>query len=109
MEIVSACPLPVGSIMWQAWSGAVVLTVVCKATFWLRSIESPPADAQDPIIDADQYWYDDPRQPVRAATALVPYKRRAAVIVVGHALAPHGVPVRSMYARLCVAGIDKTI
>src|SRR5262245_51195245 len=100
MEVVSACPLPVGSLVWQAWSGAVVLTVVCKATFRLRSIESPLADEQDPIFDADRYWNDDPRRGLCTATDLVPFKRRAEVILVGHAHAPFGAPVRSLVARL---------
>jgi hypothetical protein len=109
MEVVSACPLPVGSIVWQAWSGAVVLTVVCKATFLLRSVESPLADAQDPIVDADRYWNDDPRDSLCAATDLVPFKRRADVVLVGHAYAPLGVPARSLVTRLCVAGADKVV
>jgi hypothetical protein len=109
MEVVPACPLPTGSIVWQTWSGAFVLTVVCKATFVLRSIESPLADVQDPVFDADRYWNDNPREGLSAATDLVPFKRRADVILVGHAYAPYGEPVRSLLARLCVAGADKTI
>ena len=109
MEIVSACPLPVGSLVWRAWSGAVVLTVVCKATFLLRSIESPLAEEQDPIVDADRYWNDDPREALLAATDLVPFKRRADIILVGHAFAPSSDPVRSLRARLCVGGVDKII
>ncbi|MFT3770228.1 MAG: DUF2169 domain-containing protein [Minicystis sp.] len=100
---------PSESIVWRAWSGAVVLTVVCKATFRLRSVESPLADQQDPIVDADRYWYDDPREALRLPTDLVPYKRGAEVIVVGHAHAPHGAPVRSMMARVSVAGCDKIV
>src|ERR1700679_3920817 len=104
MEVASAGPLPVGSVVWQAWSGAFVLTVVCKATFRLRPVESPLADAQDPIVDVDRYWNDDPREALRAATDLVPFKRRADIVLVGHAYAPRGVPARSVLTRLCVAG-----
>lgn len=109
MELISTCSLPVGSIVWQSWSGAVVLTVVCKATFRLRSMESPLADVQDPIFEADQYWYDDPRAALRVPTDLVPFKRGAEVMVVGHAYAPYGTPVRSLPARLRVAGVDKAV
>lgn len=109
MEVVSVCPLPVGSVVWQAWSGAVVLTVVCKATFRLRAVESPLAEAQDPIVEVDRYWNDDPREALRWATDLVPFKRRADVVLAGHGHAPHGVAVGSLVTRLCVAGIDKCI
>lgn len=109
MEIVAAPPFPVGSLVWRAWSGAVVLTVVCKTTFLLRSVESPLAEEQEPIVDADRTWNDDPREALRAATDLVPFKRRADVILVGNAFASSGDPVRSLRARLCVGGIDKTI
>lgn len=109
MDVASACALPVGSIVWQTWSGAVVLTVVAKASYLLRSVESRLAEKQDPIIAADRTWYDDPREALWLANDLVPYKRRAEVVVVGHAQAPHGVPVRSLRARLSVAGIDKSI
>jgi hypothetical protein len=108
MEVASTGPLPVGSIVWQAWSGAFVLSVVCKATFRLRSVESPLAEAQDPIVPTDRYWHDDPREALRAPTDLVPFKRRAEVILVGHAYAPHG-PARSVLTRLCVAGADKLV
>lgn len=109
MEVVSACPLPVGSIVWQAWSGAVVLSVVAKATFLLSPEGSRLAEAQDPILDADQYWNDDPREALRAATDLVPFKRRAEIVLVGHAYAPRGSPVRSVTTRVCAAGADKLL
>ncbi|MCA9297411.1 MAG: DUF2169 domain-containing protein, partial [Phycisphaerales bacterium] len=109
MDVVSACALPVGSVVWITWSGAIVLTVVAKSTFLLRSVESRLAEKQDPIFEADRTYYDNPHEALQVATDLVPYKRRADVIVVGHAQAPHGVAVRSFRARLCTLGIDKTI
>jgi hypothetical protein len=109
MQVVSACALPVGSVVWQARSGAVVLTVVCKATFRLRPGESLLADEQEPLVEADRHWNDDPREGLRAASDLVPFKRRADVILVGHAHAPRGEPVQSLVARLCVGALDKSI
>src|SRR5580692_9318161 len=109
MEVVSACPLSAGSIVWRAQSGALVLTVVAKGTFQLASIESRLAEVQDPIVVADRYWNDDPRQSLLAPSDLVPWKRRADVIVVGHAYAPYGDAVRSLLARVYVAGADKTV
>jgi hypothetical protein len=109
MEVVSACPLSVGSLLWRAQSGALVLTVAAKATFQLKSIESPLAEQQDPIVPADRYWNDDPRQALVAASDLVPWKRRADVVIVGSAFAPFGEPVRSLVVRLSVAGADKAM
>jgi hypothetical protein len=109
MLVVSACTLPVSSIVWRTRSGAFVLTVVCKATFRLRPVESLLADEQVPPIEADLHWNDDPRQSLRAVSDLVPFKRRADVILVGHAYAPRGEPVQSLVARLSVGGIDKSV
>lgn len=109
MEVVSPCGLPVGSIIWQTWSGAVVLSVVCKATFLLRAVESRLAEKQEPIYEADRTFYDDPRESLQIATDLVPFKRRPEILVVGHALAPYAVPVRTLKVRFATAGIDKSI
>jgi hypothetical protein len=109
MDVISACELPVGSIVWQTWTGAVVLSVVCKATHRLRSVFSPLADEQDPVVLADRTFYDNPREALQAATDLVPFKRRAEILVVGSARAPHGVAVRSLQVRFYVAGADKTM
>lgn len=109
MEIVSACPLPVSSIVWQARSGGVSLTVVCKATFALAPVESSLAEDQDPVNEADLHWNDDPRESLRCVGDLVPFKSRAEVLLVGHAHAPRGEPVRSLVARLCVGEVDKAV
>jgi hypothetical protein len=109
MLLVSTCPLPVGSILWQTWSGATVLSVVCKATFLLRAVQCPLAEVQDPVLDADRYLHDDPRAELLAPTDLVPFKRRAEVIVVGHARAASGATVHSLRAELRVAGISKAL
>jgi len=109
MEVVSACPLPVGSIVWQTRSRGASLTVVCKATYALCPVESPLAEDQDPLHDADHFWNDDPRQELRLASDLVPFKRRADVLLTGHAYAPRGEPTRSLVARLLVGEIDKAI
>lgn len=107
MDIISHSGLPVASIVWQTWSGAVVISVVCKATFRLRSTFSPLAAEQDPIVTADRTFGDDPRAELEAATDLAPFKRGAEILVVGHAHAPRGAPVRSLQVRVCAAGVDK--
>ena len=88
MNIVSACPLHVGSIVWQPRPGAWVATVVVKATYVLLPGESVLAREQDPINDTDAHWNDDERRSLHAATDLAPLKRRADVFVTGHAHAP---------------------
>ena len=92
MLVVSACTLPVGSIVWRTRSGAFVLTVVCKATFRLRPVESLLADEQVPPLEADLHWNDDPRQSLRAVSDLAPFKRRADVISLHTPLTPETRP-----------------
>ena len=76
MDVVSACPFRVGSVLWQTARGDRTLTVVAKATYTLRPGESPLAAAQDEIHESDGYWNYD------AASDLVPFKRRADVLPV---------------------------
>ena len=108
MDVVSDCPLQVGSVLWQR-DGAFTLTVVCKATYTLLPAESPLALEQDVPIELDEYWDDDERRSLHAASDLVPFKRRVDVFLVGYAFAPKGRPVRSLLVRLVVGGIDKRI
>ncbi len=109
MNIVSACPLHVGSIVWQPRPGAWVATVVVKATYVLLPGESVLAREQDPINDTDAHWNDDERRSLHAATDLAPLKRRADVFVTGHAHAPRAKPVSSLVARLAVGALHKAI
>src|SRR5512140_2727900 len=109
MDVVSACSLRVASILWQPPAGAFALTIVCKATYTLLPGESPLAPDQDEPHEADDYWNDDERRSLHLASDLAPFKRRADVILVGHAYAPEGQPVSSLRARLVVGQVDKTI
>ena len=109
MDVVSACPLRVGSILWQTGAGAHTLTVVCKATYDLMQVESPLALAQDEPNEVDEYWNDDERRSLHAPSDLAPFKRHADVILIGHAFAPGGQAVRSLAVRLVVGDIDKTV
>ncbi len=95
--------------MWQPRPGAWMLTVVCKATYVLMPGESPLAPEQDEPTDADGYWNDDETRSLSFASDLAPFKRRADVLVVGHAFAPKRRPVGSLIARLVVGDVDKTI
>ncbi|MDI1432131.1 DUF2169 family type VI secretion system accessory protein, partial [Polyangium sorediatum] len=110
MEVVSACPLRVGSILWQPREGAYVLTVVCKATFTLAPEVSSLAEEQDDPNEHDEYWDDDARRSLSAASDLAPFKRGADILLVGHAYAPHASPGGPFFARLGVGDVlDKAI
>src|SRR5687767_6106710 len=109
MQVVSVCPLRVESVVWRPKPGAFALTIVCKATFELEPGESRLASEQDEVSARDGYWNDDPRRSLHAVDDLVPFRPRADVILVGHAFAPRGEPVRSLVARLVVGEVDKSV
>lgn len=108
MDVSSACPLRVGSIVWQPRPGAYALTVVCKATYVLAAGTSSFTGEQDEVHARDIHW-EGPQSSLRHATDLVPFKRRPEVLLVGHAYAPGGQPVPSLVARLVVGDMDKAI
>lgn len=109
MDVVSSCPLRVASVVWQPRPGAWMLTVVCKATFVLMPVVSPLAPEQDEPNEADGYWNDEETRSLNFASDLALFKRRADVLVVGHAFAPERRPVGSLVARLVVGEVDKAI
>lgn len=109
MQVSSACPLRVASLVWQPRPAAFALTIVCKATFTLRPGISPLASAQEKPWKADLPWGNDPRASLWAANDLAPFKRRLDVILIGHAYAPRGELVTSLIARLAVGAVDKQI
>ena len=102
MQVVSTSALRVGSLVWQPWPRVWALSVICKATFLLAPGTSQLADVQDELFDDDGYWDDDPQRSLYAPSDLVPVKPRADVLLVGHAFAPGGRPVRSLVARFVV-------
>jgi hypothetical protein len=95
--------------MWQPRPGAFAVTVVCKATYLLAHGAVPLAPIQEEPHAHDVPWGDDPRGSVRLASDMAPFKRRAEVLLVGHAYAPGGQAVPSLRARLLVGTVDKTI
>ena len=109
MDVISAGPLPVASLLWQSRPGTWALTVVCKATFLLVPTEAQLAPEQDPIVEQDEHWDDDETRSLRAASDMAPLKQRADVVLVGMAFAPEGRPARSFVARLLVGTVDKSI
>src|SRR5580698_2170648 len=109
MDVVSLCPLRVGSLLWQPRRGTWVLTAVCKATYVLLPAESPLAQAQEYPNEDEGHWNDDPARSLHAPCDLVPFKPRADVVLVGHAFAPRKEPARSVVARLVVGEVSKAV
>jgi len=109
MQVLSVGSLRAGSVVWQRRGGGFVLTIVCKATYWLQPGEALLNSEQEAINEVDDHWDDDPNRSVRAPNDLVPVKPRPEVMLVGHAFAPNQSPVRSLVARLVVGEMDKAI
>ena len=55
MEVVSACPLPIASLLWRTPGRGTVLTIVCKATYALLPVESSLATQQDALHQVDRH------------------------------------------------------
>src|SRR4051812_12829520 len=109
MDVVSICPLPVASVLWQPRAGSFSLTVVCKATFLLAPTTAQLAPEQEDPNEEDNHWNDDAARSLYSASDLSPLKARADVVLVGHAFAPGRAKVRSLLTRLQVGTIDKAI
>lgn len=110
MEVVSECPLTVGSVLWQSGPKAWTLTFVAKATFVLAPGESPLSSrSQEDVYEHDGHWDDDPTKSLTVAGDLAPFKRRPEVVIVGHAHAPDGKRIASLVTRLAMSTIDKAI
>lgn len=109
MQVVSHCPLPTSSVLWQPRADRWIFTVVCKATFLLRPGLSPLAPIQEPANSIDLYPGNDERRGLLAASDLIPFKRFPEVIFTGSACAPAGAPVASLRVRLAIGSVDKVI
>ncbi|MCK6592572.1 MAG: DUF2169 domain-containing protein, partial [Polyangiaceae bacterium] len=109
MDVLSLGPLPVASLVWQPAPGRYALTVVCKATFDLAPVISELSADQEAPNEDDNHWDDDPARSLYSPSDLAPFKPRADVVLVGHAFAPRGEPVRSLVVRLVVGELDKSI
>ena len=109
MQIIAIPPFVTGSVTWHEQPGQWTLTVVCKVTYALQPGTSVVATEPEGINERDNHWDDDPGKGVYAPGDLAPYKPRPEVVLVGSAFAPRREPVRSLFARLVVGGVDKSI
>src|SRR5215831_9560353 len=109
MEVLSLSPFRTASIVWQPRAGAHNLTVVCKATYSLKTGTSVLSEAPESLHSLDQHHDSDPRRSIHAPADLVPLKSRCDVLVVGCAYAPRGESVRTLRTRVIVGLVDKEI
>ena len=109
MDVVPLGSLRATSLLWRLRTGAWTQTVICKATFRLRPVESVLVDEPDPPNEEDNHWDDDPSRSLYSPSDLAPFKARADVLLVGNAFAPRKEPVRSLVVRLQIGELDKSI
>ncbi|MDC3961455.1 DUF2169 family type VI secretion system accessory protein [Polyangium jinanense] len=109
MDIITIPPFLTSSVTWQEQPGQWSLTVVCKVTYALKPGTSIVATEPEGVNERDNHWDDDPGKCVYAPSDLAPYKPRPEVLLVGSAFAPRREPLRSLFARLVVADVDKSI
>src|SRR5689334_18796757 len=74
MNVVSACPLRVTSLLWQARHGVWFLTAIAKATFVLAPVESALGEEQEYPNEDENHWNDDPGRSLYSPSDLVPFK-----------------------------------
>jgi hypothetical protein len=109
MSIVQLSPLRVGTLAWQPEPGAWTLTVCVKATFTLAHGEPARLAAVDEPIGPAILEPGGTNASLRAPADLVPFKRRADVLLVGHAYAPRGEPTTDLVARMTLGDLTKSI
>ncbi|UQA58448.1 DUF2169 family type VI secretion system accessory protein [Polyangium aurulentum] len=109
MDLVSHCPLRAASRVYRHARGGHALLVVVKATYLLAPGTSHLHTHQEEPNEEENHWDDDPQRSLYAPCDLVPFKRGADVVLVGHAFAPGGVPARSILTRLSIGEVDKAI
>lgn len=109
MNTVSNCPMRATSFVWRPGVDRWAQTVVCRATYRLAPTESPLAEEQEEPNEYDNHWNDDETRSLYAPSDLVPFKKGADVLLVGHAFAPRRQPVHSIIARLTVGEMSKAV
>jgi len=109
VELIELSPLKSATLMWRPKEGALVLTVITKASYALKAGVAPLADTQDDVNERDLHAQNNPSLGLYSASDLAPYKSQADVTVVGKAFAPPDELARALVARLKVGTVDKRI
>lgn len=106
-SIANLSPFAAAIRRWRPARGAAALTVICKATFDMRSGVAVLADHQEPIHECDRGWDENPDSSVYAAADVCPFKSGVDVVLVGDAFSSE--PTLSIATRLTVGVLDKSI
>lgn len=105
MEIFSACPFAVSTLLWEPAPGRRSVCVCVKATFALAPGTSTIAALQEPF-GAEMR---DVEAVPAALGELVPFKPRAEILLAGHAYAPRGAPTDGFIARARIGSMRKAL
>ncbi|XYH98342.1 DUF2169 domain-containing protein [Sorangium sp. So ce1128] len=109
VSVLSLSSLPITWLTWRRPPNAQVLTIACRATFVLRPGEMVLGAGQEPPAQGERSYQDPSSLGLYAPSDRVPMKPHTDVVLVGHAFAPGGHPVRSLIARLAVGDVDKRV
>ncbi len=82
---------------------------VIKATFAILPDAIAVAETQLPIIKADEHWDDPATSSIRYASEICFPKPATDIVMIGHAWAPEGKPVKKSHVRLTVGPYSKTV
>ena len=112
VRIQSADAVAADAMLWR-WRGNLSLTVVVKISFAMVADAEMEVVPPTSIFTKELHHRNNPARSIRATPDLVPFLRRADVLLTGHAFAPRGDPTEIVPVRLQVVGaepsIDKTL
>lgn len=109
MDLRSLCPFPSALVRFRPREGQLAMAIVCKATYRLDSGTVTLHSEQEPLYSRQKHYQDDPAQSVERPNDMIPFKRRAEIVVVGSAFVPRGQVARVLSARVVVGDVDKSV
>ncbi len=109
MDVVSTCPLPVGTSWWESRPGERMLTVCVKATLTLVPGQTATLAQQQEPIQPDVYWDPGSDTSLYSPSDYVPTKPKVDIVLSGHAHAPGARPVDSLVARVVIDDWSKSL
>lgn len=89
--------------------GAEIWVVVVKATFEIRDGKPVPADEQEPVYLADEYYGEPGASSMKYENEIVFNKPGTDIVINGHAYAPKGKPVKKLDVGVRIHNRQKSI
>lgn len=109
LEILSLCPFPASTLLWEDAPNQHSLTVVVKGTFVVvPGGEVTLARTQEPL-GREQHWENNPLASLYTPGDFAPVKPKVDLLLVGRAHAPGASPVTSLDVRFRVGEWSKTL